>query len=198
MKLVGEGLAVERGGRCVFRDVDVAAAGGELVLLAGPNGSGKTSLIKLIAGVLEPAAGKLSFTGGDDELTIGQQAHLIGHQQAIKPALTVLENMQFWAGFFGGDRAMACLDAFGLGELSGLPAGVLSAGQRRRLSLSRLFLSYRPIWLLDEPNVGLDGSSLAQLAHHMREHLKSGGLIVAAAHTDLGVKAHRTIELEGK
>jgi heme exporter protein A len=195
MRLNGESLAVERGGRLVFSSLNLTAEAGELVVLTGRNGSGKTSLLKLIAGLLQPKAGRLVFTGGDEDLNIGQQAHLIGHQQALKPALTVLENLQFWAGLLGGREIEAGLQAFGLGDLGGLPAAVLSQGQQRRLCLSRLFLADRPIWLLDEPSVGLDNMSLGRLAFHMGQHLKARGIIIAATHADLGMKWTRKIEL---
>jgi heme exporter protein A len=195
MRLNGESLAVERGGRLIFSGLNLTAGAGELVVLTGRNGSGKTSLLKLIAGLLEPKAGRLVLSGGDEDLTIGQQAHLVGHQQALKPALTVAENLQFWAGFLGGGEIEAGLQAFGLGDLSDLPAGVLSQGQRRRLCLSRLFLTDRPIWLLDEPSVGLDSVALGRLALHMGQHLKTGGIIIAATHADLGIKWTRKTEL---
>lgn len=195
MRLNGESLAVERGGRLIFSGLNLTAGAGELVVLTGRNGSGKTSLLKLIAGLLEPKAGRLVLSGGDDDLTIGQQAHLVGHQQALKPTLTVAENLQFWAGFLGGGEIEAGLQAFGLGDLSDLPAGVLSQGQRRRLCLSRLFLTDRPIWLLDEPSVGLDSVALGRLALHMGQHLETGGIIIAATHADLGIKWTRKTEL---
>jgi heme exporter protein A len=195
MRLTGESLAVERGGRLIFSGLDLTAAAGELVVLTGRNGSGKTSLLKLIAGLLEPSTGRLELTGGDEDLSISQQTHLVGHGHAFKPALTVYENLQFWAGFLGGREVETGLEAFGLSKLGGLPAGVLSAGQQRRLNLSRLFLVHRPIWLLDEPSVGLDNKSLGQLRFHMGEHLTAGGLIIAATHSELGMKWTRNIEL---
>lgn len=195
MRLNGESLAVERGGRLIFSGLNLTAGAGELVVLTGRNGSGKTSLLKLIAGLLEPKAGRLVLMGGDENLTIGQQTHLIGHQQALKPALTVLENLQFWGGFLGEGEIEAGLQAFGLGDLSGLPAAVLSQGQQRRLCLSRLSLAHRPIWLLDEPSVGLDSMALRRLALHMGQHLKAQGIIIAATHADLGMRWTRKIEL---
>jgi heme exporter protein A len=195
MRLSGEGLAVERGGRIVFSGVNLALTAGELLVLTGRNGAGKTSLLKLIAGILKPSSGALSLAGGHGDLSIGQQTHLVAHNDALKPALTVEENLQFWTGFLGGEAVEAGLQAFGLSELAGVPAGVLSAGQQRRLSLARLIAVHRPIWLLDEPTVGLDDPSLDQLALQMREHLKAQGLIVAATHGALPVQATSKIDL---
>lgn len=195
MRLWCEKLSVERGGRTVFSGLDLKAGPGELVTLTGPNGSGKTSLLKAIAGVLRPQSGEVRFEGGGEEGSLAQQAHLIGHGVANKPALSVLENLQFWTAFLGGGKEEAALRAFGLEDLAHLPAAVLSAGQQRRLALARLVAVIRPVWLLDEPSVGLDKGALERLAHHMREHLKTGGIIIAATHADLDVKWARRIDL---
>jgi heme exporter protein A len=196
MLLSGENLAVARDGRLIFSGIDLAVKAGELLLISGPNGSGKTSLLKAIAGLLPLAAGRLRLEGGREDLTISQQSHLIGHSEAVKPQLTVWENQEFWCGFLGGRDEKAGLEAFGLSELAELPAAVLSAGQRRRLALSRLAAAHRPLWLLDEPNTGLDTQSLSWMRLYMRKHLASGGLIIAAAHGDLEIASTHRIELE--
>jgi heme exporter protein A len=195
MRLAGEGLTLERGGRIIFKNVCFAAEAGELILLQGRNGSGKTSLLKLIAGLLKPMGGTLALSGGRPDLTIGQQAHLIGHGLALRAGLTVRENLEFWTSFLGGGEVDEGLQAFGLLPLADLPGGVLSAGQQRRLSLARLAAVQRPIWLLDEPTVGLDLASLKLLAEQMAGRLKAGGIIVAAAHGELGVPWSSRIEL---
>jgi len=159
--------------------------------LLGPNGSGKSSLLRLIAGLLRPSAGQIELQGGEAERTIGEQAHYLGHLDALKPSLTVAENLGFWAGYLG-DRASPAdetLAAVGLGGLTGLPAAYLSAGQRRRLSLARLLAVPRPIWLLDEPASGLDAAGQERLAELMRQHLGTGGMVVAATHGPLGIEA---------
>ncbi len=188
MKLVGEDLACERGERLVFRGASFAVNAGEMLVLRGPNGAGKTSLLRLIAGLIEPVAGQLDLAGGHKDLAIGQQSHLVAHQNASKSALTVAENLEFWSGFLGGGNLPAALQAFNLTPLANYAAALLSAGQLRRLSLSRLELVTRPLWLLDEPTVGLDTSSTELLHSLMQRHLGRGGLIVAATHVDLGMK----------
>ena len=195
MELHGGNLTCERGGRTVFTDVRFSVSSGQLLQLTGPNGSGKSSLLRLIAGLNEPAGGRLHLEGGSAELTIGQQAHYIAHQEAVKSALSVQENLEFWRGFLGGGDADAALMAFDLTRLSSYPAGLLSAGQKRRLALARLVLVPRVLWLLDEPTVGLDAASLERLAKVMAEHLDRGGMIVAATHVALGREPDRRLDL---
>ena len=195
MQLAGENLACERGGRKVFSAVNFSVAPGELLVLRGANGAGKSSLLRMIAGLIEPAGGTLSLSGGDEEATIGQQAHLVAHQDALKPALSVRENLRFWARFLGGSGVMAALEAMGLEKLAEFPAALLSAGQKRRLALARLVVAKRPLWLLDEPTVGLDTASLAGLSQLAADHLAGGGLIIAATHVDLGMAVTGTCTL---
>jgi heme exporter protein A len=195
MHLVASNLGCARGGRQVFRDLSFAVGAGEALLVTGPNAVGKSSLLRLVAGLVRPQEGQLEFAGGDGELTVGEQAHYLGHQDALKPSLSVAENLAFWADFLGGGRTKgaAALAAVGLGALTHLPATYLSAGQRRRLSLARLIVVERPIWLLDEPTSALDVAGQAMLAELMRAHLAQGGLILAATHGPIGLD--RTIEL---
>jgi heme exporter protein A len=195
MHLVASNLGCARGGRQVFRDLSFAVGAGEALLVTGPNAVGKSSLLRLVAGLVRPQEGQLEFAGGDGELTVGEQAHYLGHQDALKPSLSVAENLAFWADFLGGGRTKgaAALAAVGLGALTHMPATYLSAGQRRRLSLARLIVVERPIWLLDEPTSALDVAGQAMLAELMRAHLAQGGLILAATHGPIGLD--RTIEL---
>jgi heme exporter protein A len=170
---------------------------GEALLVLGPNGAGKSSLLRLIAGLVRPAAGRLALDGGDGELTLPEQAHYLGHQDALKPSLTVAENLRFWAGFLGTQAAdiHPALAAVGLDELADLPAAYLSAGQRRRLSIARLLAVKRPIWLLDEPTSTLDASAQDRLAGLMRAHLTEGGIIMAATHGAIGLESARELRL---
>lgn len=198
MELKADNLACERGGRLVFEGVDFLLHAGELMELTGPNGSGKSSLLRLIAGLGEPSQGAIHLEGGHSELLIGQQCHYIAHQDAIKSALTVLENLTFWQGYLGGGNCEQALAAFALERLSSHPAQLLSAGQKRRLSLARLALVPRLLWLLDEPTVGLDTASQARLFALIEAHLSSGGMVIAATHIPLAVPAAVKLALGGE
>ncbi len=197
LRLTASDLACERGFRQVFSRLSFETGSHELLALVGPNGAGKSSLLRLIAGLVHPTAGRLALEGGDPELSVPEQAHYLGHQDAFKPALTVEENLAFWVRYGGGDTGelQASLEAVGLGSLADLPAAFLSAGQRRRLSLARLLAIPRPIWLLDEPTSALDARAQARLADVMRAHLAEGGLIIAATHGPLGLDGTRELRL---
>jgi heme exporter protein A len=197
VKLLATDLACVRGGRQVFRNLSFAVGAGEALVVTGPNGVGKSSLLRLIAGLVRPTEGRLTLEGGDSELTLGEQAHYLGHQDALKPSLSVGENLAFWVEFLGGSAAKvaAGLAVVGLDGLSRLPAAYLSAGQRRRLSLARLVAVPRPIWLLDEPTSALDSPSQKKLTDLMSGHLAAGGMIVAAAHGPIGLERARELKL---
>ncbi|MDP4822354.1 MAG: heme ABC exporter ATP-binding protein CcmA [Aestuariivirgaceae bacterium] len=196
MRLCAQNLTLERGGRRLFENVCFELHKGTLTRLTGPNGAGKTSLLRVIAGLGELTQGTISLEGSDAELGIGAQAHFVAHQEAVKPALTARENLEFWQGFLGGGSVEAALDAFALGPLADLPAAWASAGQKRRMALARLALAFRPLWLLDEPTVGLDTASEACLTRLMQAHLQKGGIILAATHVPLQVEATQEIRLE--
>ena len=187
-------ISCQRGGRTVYRDLSFQLAPGEALLVTGPNGAGKTSLLRQIAGLLPLAAGDLRFEGAEPDAELPELCHYVGHADAVKARLTVGENLAFWTQFLGGSRAdlAPALVAFGLAPLADLPAGLLSAGQKRRLALTRLFAAPRPIWLLDEPQSALDAASLKLLDAALSEHLDAGGIAVVASHTKLATKfAHR-------
>jgi heme exporter protein A len=200
MELVGQGLACVRGGREVFSGLSFQVVAGEALILVGPNGAGKSSLLRLVAGLLRPAAGSVALPGGDAELSVAEQAHYLGHQDALKPSLTVSENLKFWAEFLGNAKPAlaAALASVGLDELADLPAAYLSAGQRRRLSVARLLAAPRPLWLLDEPTAALDVAAQARLSDLMRSHLSRGGIILAATHGPLGLDDAKELRLGGR
>jgi heme exporter protein A len=204
MRLTGHDLGCIRGGREVFTGVNFSVAAGEALAVTGRNGAGKTTLLRLIAGLLEVAEGRLELTGGEADSTLAEQAHYLGHRDALKPALSVRENLEFWYAFLGDRDAStasttsattSALETVGLGALAGLPAAYLSAGQRRRLAIARLVAAPRPIWLLDEPTAALDAASQQRLAELMRSHLAGGGMIVAATHGPLGLQGAGELRL---
>ena len=199
MRLSGRDLRCVRGGREVFSGLDFEASSGEALAITGANGSGKTSLLRLIAGLLMTAGGSIDLEGGDPELTLPEQAHYLGHRDALKPALSVAENLTFWRDFLGGDAEDAglCLASVALDHAAHLPAAYLSAGQRRRLSIARLLTVRRPVWLLDEPTSALDAAGQDLFAGLMRDHLARGGIIVAATHAPLGIEA-RELRMGGR
>jgi heme exporter protein A len=189
MRLSGQDLRCVRGGREVFSGLDFAASAGETLAITGANGSGKTSLLRVIAGLLVAAGGSIELEGGGPELNLAEQAHYLGHRDALKPALSVAENLSFWRDFLGGEMGDGgrCLAAAGLDHAAHLPAAYLSAGQRRRLSIARLLVVRRPVWLLDEPTSALDAAGQALFVRLMRDHLTAGGIIIAATHAPLGI-----------
>lgn len=194
MMLKANALACERNGRDVFSDLSFAVESGHCAELRGPNGSGKSSLLRLIAGLLPASHGAVSLNGHD---AIAQHCHFIAHHEAMKAALTVSENLEFWSAMLAGSDIATALAAFALEPLRKEQAAILSEGQRRRLALSRLFLAKRPLWLLDEPATALDRNSVGILKKHMQEHLAGGGIILTAAHDDLLKIAGTTIRLGG-
>jgi heme exporter protein A len=202
MELRGTDLGCVRGGRRVFAGINFTVAAGMPMLLTGANGAGKSSLIRLIAGLIDPDHGVVELRGGDDELTVGEQAHYLGHLDPLKGALTVMENLAFWMRFLNAETAAGerdamerSLDIVGLSDLADVPAGYLSAGQRRRLSLARMVAVPRSLWLLDEPTTALDAASQQRLDGLLRTHLGDGGLIVAATHGPLGLPGAQELRL---
>ncbi len=191
MRLSGRGVRCVRGGREIFSGLDFETDSGEALAVTGPNGSGKTSLLRLIAGLLTIADGSIGLEGGETELTLPEQTHYLGHRDALKSALSVMENLSFWRDFLGGEAfdAAESLAAVGLDHAAHLPAAYLSAGQRRRLSIARLLVVRRQVWLLDEPTNALDAAGQSMFAALMGDHLARGGLIIAATHAPLGVHA---------
>jgi heme exporter protein A len=185
--LAAEDVAVFRGERLLLRDLSFTVASGGALVLAGPNGSGKSTLLRLLAGLVRPAAGRVSWDGIDalvDPARHGRRVAYVGHQDAVKPGLTVTENLRFAAAVSGRPIAGA-LSALGLEALADLPARMLSAGQKRRLALSRLALSDAPLWLLDEPTLGLDTGSIERFGRLLAAHRAGGGIVVAATHVPL-------------
>lgn len=181
MVLRAQGLACGRGDITLAAGLDFSVTNGQCLLLRGPNGTGKTTLLLTLAGIVSPMAGSVRLEGTDPDLP---HLHYCGHRNAIKPRLTVLENLAFWAAVNGPSEIepVAALDHVGLGGLDHLDAGYLSAGQSRRLALARLLVSQRPLWLLDEPTAALDLEGHALVTRLIDEHLDHGGMAIAATH----------------
>ncbi len=186
----GRKLVCVRGERTVFEALAFRVEAGGALVLTGPNGSGKSSLLRLMAGLMRPAAGMLAWDGidvaGDPEAHRGR-LHYVGHADAIKPALTVAENLGFWAAYRGGAndapaRVVSALDAFGMGRLADVPGRYLSAGQKRRLALARVLGSPAPLWLLDEPKTALDADAAARVDAAIAGHRNAGGMVVVSMH----------------
>lgn len=188
-----ENLTCVRGGRPVFRGLNFRCEAGGALSLEGPNGSGKTSLLRILAGLLAPESGRIRFGQVVDREERRQLAGWLGHHDGLKPQLTPAESLRFFAQLYGaaGAGISALLEAVGLSRAADLPCQYLSAGQRRRLALARLMLCGRPLWLLDEPFASLDGAGKALLLEGLREHLARGGLAVIATHDPLPLDAAR-------
>jgi heme exporter protein A len=200
MQLVAQDLAVSRGERTIFAGLSFAVPAGEALILTGPNGAGKTTLLRMVAGFLRPVAGSVELDAGDTDRTLAEQCHYVGHRDAVKSNLTVLENIEFWYRFLGASQivpgqAGAALDTFGLLGLSDIPARFLSDGQRRRLCLARLLLASRPLWLLDEPTAALDATSQGVLEAVIDRHLRAGGVALIATHQPIDVSPQRELSL---
>jgi heme exporter protein A len=195
----GIGLVCRRGERIVFAGLDFAVAPGGALILTGANGSGKSSLLRLMAGLIRPFAGRLAWEGlslTDDPAEHRSLIAYLGHQDALKPVLTAQENVEFWAKIHGsGDRTDAALEVMGLTELAGAPARFLSAGQKRRVALARFIAFGRPLWLLDEPTVGLDARSIVLLEAAIAAHRSEGGVVAVATHAPIALPDPQIIHL---
>lgn len=200
LKLSADGLACLRGDRLIFDDVSFSVTGGEVVTLLGPNGVGKTTLLRVLGGLLRPSAGFVSLAGVAKDGPHHVHAHFVGPQDALKSAMTVRENLVFWQRYLGDgssdDAALVrALDVLDLVDLADIPAGFLSTGQKRRAGLARLIAVHRPVWLLDEPTLGLDVASRRILSNLLSEHVATGGLALVATHADLGLGSVRALRL---
>ncbi|WMT92297.1 heme ABC exporter ATP-binding protein CcmA [Pelagibacterium sp. H642] len=182
-------LSIVRGGRLILSDLSFNISSGEALLLRGPNGAGKSSALMALAGLLAPETGTIAYLGRDPEASPLAHLHYVAHAPAIKSGLSVAENLKFWADTLGGGDADigAALEVAGLGGLGSLDAGLLSAGQTRRLALARLVAVPRPLWLLDEPTSALDTAGAAWVGELVSRHIGNGGLAVIATHLDIAL-----------
>lgn len=193
------GLCGARGDLWLFEGLSFGLGPGEALLIRGANGAGKSTLLRILAGLLSPASGSVTY-GADGEAP--PPLHFLGHANAIKLGLTVEQNARFWTAFANvpaagrQDAVDAALDAFNLDALRDLPARYLSAGQKRRLALSRLVASPAPLWLLDEPATALDAASTALFEQAVAAHRAQGGMAVIATHQELSVPVAQALTLE--
>jgi heme exporter protein A len=195
----GEALTCVRGERVVFTDLSFAVSAGEALVLRGPNGCGKSSLLRVMSGLTRPAEGKLCWNGeptAEDRLAHCGRLRYVGHLNGLKPALTARENLRFAAALTESmDRVDHALEWLGLSILSGVPMRFLSSGERRRLALARLAATRASLWILDEPTVGLDDTSLAAFLELVKEHCNTGGIAVLATHGPLDLPPHHTLDM---
>ncbi len=203
LRLVVDNLCVDRGGRRVLNGLALSLSGGEALIVTGPNGVGKSTLLRTLVGLLPRASGVVLLQGADEGM-LAPHAHYLAHADGMKAALTAQENLEFWADYLSNAESdgrtlssQQALERVGLGHVARAPFGALSAGQKRRVALARLLVAFRPVWLLDEPLTALDKSSRARFAEVMRDHLALGGMIIAATHESLGVEDAHELPLKG-
>lgn len=192
----GQDLVCIRGERLVFSHLNFNISSGGCLTLIGRNGAGKSSLLRMMAGLLRPASGVMSWDDApvqDDMEEHRERLHYVGHHDAIKPVLTVEENLKFWAGLRSDARQaqanfQEALDLFSIGHLMDVPGRFLSAGQKRRANLARIIASKSPVWLLDEPTTALDKETIAKLEEIIEDHRMAGGMVVLSTHSDMNIK----------
>jgi heme exporter protein A len=189
LHLEARGLTIRRGFRLLFEGLDLDLRAGEILQFTGPNGTGKSTLMRILAGFIQADAGRIDWRGLPEEIEPAGLLHYHGHREGLREALTPRENLAFSAGLLGGDprRIAAALDALDAGMLGDLPVQVLSAGQRRRVALARLLVAPRPVWLLDEPLAALDTAGQALVGTLLTQHAARGGLAIVATHQSLGI-----------
>ena len=181
MILTVSNLTVARGGVAILAGINFVMVSGTALVVRGPNGSGKTSLLRTIAGLQPQMSGQI--TGAEDRIAYS------AHSDGLKAAMSVAENLEFWSSVFGGPSIQPALNAFNLNSLASRRAGHLSAGQKRRLGLARLMVTERPLWVLDEPTVSLDAVSVSIFISALESHLANGGMVLISTHIDLGLDA---------
>jgi len=199
----GTDLVCLRGGRVVFAGLDFRISAGGALLLLGPNGSGKSSLLRLLAGLLRPYSGGLLWRGEPVAADVeghARRTHYVGHHDAVKPVLSVAENLRFWAMLHdpaaAEGRVAAALARFGLADLAAIPGRILSAGQKRRTNLARLLAAPSPLWLLDEPTTALDARAIGMLEAVLAEHRAGGGMVVLSTHAGIDLPGATELRLD--
>ena len=196
--LKAEGLTCIRGGRVLFSALSFSVDPSQALIITGANGSGKTSLLRVFAGLLSPQEGLVSWCGesASPSSLLNGELHYLGHAEALKPYMTVNENLKMWGGLYGDYIDVdSATRKTGIYQLQDYPVRFLSEGQKKRVNLARLLAIQKPIWLLDEPAAGLDKDGLKLLSTLIQDHLKTGGIVIAATHQDRGVKGAKSLKL---
>jgi heme exporter protein A len=205
MRLEAENLSARRGEDLIFSNISFALEAGESLVLTGRNGSGKSTLLRVVAGLLRPETGSLRWRSdkGEAGMRPAEACHYLGHRNAMKAELTVSENLSFWRKFLGdfdGGHGLSvgeAAEAVGLGNITHLPFGYLSAGQQRRMAFAKLLVAYRPVWILDEPTAALDVNAEGVFTSLVKAHLDQGGILLAATHQPLGLENARELGMQG-
>lgn len=209
MKFEAKNISINRGARRIIQGVNFSLTNGDLLIVTGENGSGKSTLLRALAGLLPYGEGSLHFDlpdeGRDDPMIIREHIHYLGHQNGMKPALSVRENLEFWQGYstpgnadegLDGMSITAALDFVELPHVLDLPFGYLSTGMKRRVSIAKLLITEKPVWIVDEPTAGLDAKSSAMFTGLCKDHCANGGILIAATHLPLGIDGAKTLEVE--
>ncbi len=201
-RFTGIDVVCLRAERIVFEGLDFALKPGAALMLRGANGSGKSSLLRLMAGLGRPLSGTISWNDtdiADDPEAHNRHLHFVGHADPVKPVLTVVENLAFWAALRDrADTAGAAgeaLERLGIGHLASVPGRFLSAGQKRRVNLARVLTAPTDLWLLDEPQTALDSQALRSLETAIADHRRDGGMVVVSSHAEAGLKDPVTLDL---
>lgn len=196
----GENLLCYRGERTVFADLSFHCNTGEALVLRGPNGTGKSTLLRLMAGLLKAHEGRVNWDGDDitdEPEEHNARIHYVGHADAVKSVLNVKENITFWAELRGPSvKLEEALDAFGIAYLADVPGRFLSAGQKRRVNLARIIASPAKLWLLDEPTTALDAGAIANLEREIARHRASGGMVIASTHAEIGLADAKILNMD--
>lgn len=205
IRLVCENLSARRGDNLIFLNISFTLAAGEAMILTGRNGTGKSTLLRVVAGLLAPESGRaVCFVAAEGEERPAREfSHYLGHRNGMKRELTVFENLTFWKSYLGdvgegrGMSVEAAAEAVDLAGITHLPYGYLSAGQQRRFAMARLLVAHRPVWILDEPTAALDRRADAMFEDLVRGHRDAGGIVIAATHHPLGLEGAQGLELTG-
>lgn len=210
MQLTAENLSARRGEDLIFKDISFVLEQGECLILTGRNGSGKSTMLRAVAGLLRPESGRVTWTseGAETGMRAAEACHYLGHRNAMKAELSVSENLSFWKEFLGDFNAGPNSDgrsvsvgeaaeSVGLGGITHLPFGYLSAGQQRRMAFAKLLVAWRPVWILDEPTAALDVSAEVVFTGLIKQHLAEGGIMLAATHQPLGLGNTQELRMTG-